>query len=63
MEERNPRDLEQRVSDLEGQVHQITLRVNRREPLWRPLFLVIVSAFVASALGVAGTLFVQWITG
>ena len=63
MEEREPRDLEQRVSDLEGQVRQITRRLNQREPLRDQLFLIIFGAVVLSVLGVIGTMFVQWITG
>ena len=56
-------DLEQRVSNLEGQMLQVTQRVNQREPLRSQLLVGIIIAIVAAIFGVVGALVVQWLTG
>ena len=56
-------DLEQRVSNLEGQMLQVTQRVNQREPLRSQLLVGIIIAVVAAIFGVVGALVVQWLTG
>ena len=51
-------DLEQRVSNLEGQMLQVTQRVNQREPLRSQLLVGIIIAIVAAIFGVVGALVV-----
>ncbi len=59
----NLRDLEQRINNLEGQMLQVTQRVNQRESLRSQLLVSTIIAIVAAVFGVIGALVVQWLTG